>query len=172
MNWEAIGAGGEILGAVAVIASLIYLAGQVRASTRFARSEAETEFQNRWNAMLDSLWASTEGASIFRRGLQSAALLSQDERVVFANFLGKMADVQRIGMRMHEKGLLRDDLYEAANNAVASAFRAPGSREWWAEMGDFYIHRAFIDELIARPDVPAMSELPSFHYDPAEGRPR
>ena len=32
MNWEATGAAGEILGAVAVIASLLYLARQVRHS--------------------------------------------------------------------------------------------------------------------------------------------
>ena len=34
MNWEAIGAVGEILGAIAVIASLFYVAYQVKQNTR------------------------------------------------------------------------------------------------------------------------------------------
>ena len=38
MNWEAIGAIGEILGAAAVVVSLIYLATQVRQNTKVARS--------------------------------------------------------------------------------------------------------------------------------------
>ena len=39
MNWEAIGAIGEIVGAIAVVATLGYLAVQIRQSTRVARAE-------------------------------------------------------------------------------------------------------------------------------------
>lgn len=39
MNWEAIGAVGEIVGALAVVVTLFYLAQQVRHSTRMARAE-------------------------------------------------------------------------------------------------------------------------------------
>lgn len=166
MNWDAIGAVGEILGAIAVLASLIYLASQVKASTRFARSEAETEYQVRWNAMMDGLIGTVERASIFRRGMHGFAHLEPDERVMLMNGLGKMVDVQRIGMRMHAKGLLDHDLYEAGNNAAASILRSPGGREFWAEMSGFYIHRAFIEELMAREDVPPFSELAWLSYEP------
>ena len=40
MNWEAVGAAGEIIGAVAVIISIIYLALQVRQNTAALRSSA------------------------------------------------------------------------------------------------------------------------------------
>ena len=39
MNWEAIGAIGEILGAIAVVATLGYLAVQVRQSSRLAKAD-------------------------------------------------------------------------------------------------------------------------------------
>ena len=39
MNWDAIGAIGEIVGAVAVVATLFYLASQIRQNTRMARAE-------------------------------------------------------------------------------------------------------------------------------------
>jgi integral membrane sensor domain MASE1 len=39
MNWEAIGALGEIVGALAVVATLFYLAQQIRHNTRMARAE-------------------------------------------------------------------------------------------------------------------------------------
>ena len=39
MNWDAIGAIGEIIGALAVVITLFYLARQVKHSTRMARAE-------------------------------------------------------------------------------------------------------------------------------------
>ncbi len=38
MNWDAIGAIAELLGAIGVIASLVYLATQIRQNTRSVRS--------------------------------------------------------------------------------------------------------------------------------------
>ena len=43
MNWEAIGAVGEIVGAIAVIATLAYLAIQVRQNTNSVQGAAELE---------------------------------------------------------------------------------------------------------------------------------
>jgi len=40
MNWDMIGAIGEIAGALAVVASLVYLARQIRFSNRLAQAEA------------------------------------------------------------------------------------------------------------------------------------
>ena len=38
MNWDAIGAAGEIVGALAVVVSLIYLSGQVKHTNKLARN--------------------------------------------------------------------------------------------------------------------------------------
>ena len=43
MNWEAIGAIGEIIGAAAVVVSLIYLATQIRTQNNEARLAATHE---------------------------------------------------------------------------------------------------------------------------------
>ena len=40
MNWEAVGAIGEVVGALGVIATLLYLAIQIRRSTAQARSDS------------------------------------------------------------------------------------------------------------------------------------
>ena len=79
--------------------------------------------------MMDGLAGSPDRAGVFRRGVHGFGHLTPDERVNFMNGLGKMVDVQRIGMRMHAKGLLDHDLYEAGNNATASILRSPGGRE-------------------------------------------
>ena len=40
MNWEAIGAGGEIVGALAVFLTLAYLSIQIRQNTKAVRASA------------------------------------------------------------------------------------------------------------------------------------
>ena len=53
MNWEAIGAVGEVGGAIAVVVTLVYLAGQLKQNTNALRS---TSYEH-WNT-LSSDWAS------------------------------------------------------------------------------------------------------------------
>jgi len=50
MNWEAIGALGEVIGALAVVASLIYLASQIRHNNKLAKNDSlQTVLQSEMN---------------------------------------------------------------------------------------------------------------------------
>ena len=44
MNWDAVGAIGELLGAAVVVITVIYLASQVRQNTTASRAEALRSF--------------------------------------------------------------------------------------------------------------------------------
>jgi hypothetical protein len=46
MNWDALGALGEIIGAIAVLVTLLYLAQQDRQSNRFAIASNEVAIRN------------------------------------------------------------------------------------------------------------------------------
>ena len=52
MNWEAIGAIGELFGGVVVVLTIIYLSQQVRQSNKFAKAEAERDIQSQWTLSL------------------------------------------------------------------------------------------------------------------------
>jgi hypothetical protein len=78
MNWEAIGAVGEVAGAIAVVLSLMYLAHQVRTSNKLARAGA-------WRqptSDLNSLNAAFAIDPVFRRAL-SRAYFEEAERSAF-----------------------------------------------------------------------------------------
>ena len=51
MNWEMIGALGELLGAVVVVGSIVYLASQVRHNTAVARSDVGRELAARFSEL-------------------------------------------------------------------------------------------------------------------------
>ena len=48
MNWDALGASGEILGAVGVIFTLIYLSRQIRDNTQVTRASTAQQMTNNW----------------------------------------------------------------------------------------------------------------------------
>ena len=81
MNWEMIGAVGEILGAAAVIATLAYLSRQIRASTQATRRAAMQEILDQTGYFLDNLSSTSETAGVWGRGLAGDASLSPDQRV-------------------------------------------------------------------------------------------
>lgn len=93
--WEAIGATGEVLGAIGVIITLAYLATQVRQSsrliernteaTRVTADDAVVENFNDWRAMLV---ADPEVADIFARGMFEPRGLNRSERTRFNFMLG------------------------------------------------------------------------------------
>ena len=56
MNWDAIGAIGEILGAIAVFMSLIYLGRQIRFSGIATRSQMESELGARGFQAYDPIY--------------------------------------------------------------------------------------------------------------------
>jgi len=66
MNWEAIGAIGEILGAAAVVVSLIYLAVQIRANHKEVRLAAMHEISVEFRESI-STFADPQMAELFTR---------------------------------------------------------------------------------------------------------
>lgn len=92
MNWDAIGAIGEVVGAAAVVGSLLYLAGQVRMSARASAVESKMQSTTLLYAYSDSLINSpdlldlqTRGVADIEAGRAASALLEEDE-VRFIDF--------------------------------------------------------------------------------------
>ena len=96
MNWEAIGAIGEIAGAIAVFASLIYLAKQIRRSDATTRSQMESELGQRGFQAYDPIYEG-RNAEIFHQGLMHPDDLTEADAFVFNLFmhrhLGTMVEV-------------------------------------------------------------------------------
>ena len=82
MNWEAIGAVGEIIGAAAVVATLGYLAFQTRQSNKLARSEAVLKLFAENRAHRNALAQDRELSEIMMKGL-GGEKLSEIERFRF-----------------------------------------------------------------------------------------
>ena len=86
MNWEAISAIGQIVGAIAVVVSLIYLAREIRTNARSARV-ASLHDVNRW---LGELVEHPHLAELYYRGIRDFRSLKSADLVRFSALMDQM----------------------------------------------------------------------------------
>ena len=94
MNWDAIGAVGEIVGASAVVLSLAYLAVQIRLQNRESRASTVTHLTEQWNSATLAVAQNGELAKVWTAGLRGEAL-PEDER---ARFFGLCSSVLHLSL--------------------------------------------------------------------------
>lgn len=94
MNWDAIGALGDLLGAVGVIITLLYLAVQVRQNTEQMRDAAKDARLTAFDRSVESFARHREyltredNSELYTKGLESYGSLTQAENLL-ANTFGR-----------------------------------------------------------------------------------
>jgi hypothetical protein len=128
MTLQDLGSLAEVVGAVATVGALIYLAIQIRASTIATRAEARrASFENTAPALI-AIAESEELARIWNEGIVDFSKLNSIERtrfsMVFALFVSPFSvsfDEARIGVGLDSRHF----------TGVAALLRTPGGRQWW-----------------------------------------
>ena len=85
MDWEAAGAIGEVIGGIATILTLLYLAYQIRNNTKATRGTTSFSIQTAIADNLSAVRSDSEFAEIWLRGLKGLDALSEVERARFTN---------------------------------------------------------------------------------------
>lgn len=151
MNWDVIGATGEWAGALAVVASLIYLASQVRLSNRQNQSSARYSFLDSYGQLHASLIESKAATSVYRRGL-SGGNLDEDEELQFLFILGQWINTWSVMFELHRDGQLPDGQWFIVRADLLSTLTTAGGREYWDRLGKLGTQPEFaamVDSLLA-----------------------
>jgi hypothetical protein len=86
LNWEAIGAIGEVVGGVAVIATLLYLAVQIRQNAQSVRNAASLSVNEGLAEINRRVSNDPEFAELWLRGLKDYRGLTDVERMRFSSY--------------------------------------------------------------------------------------
>ncbi len=154
MNWEAIGAAGELLGAVAVVMTLVYLATQVRQNTNAMNVAAKQEMTRQFSDFCDMLLGHDELLDVHTKGVM-AAEVNEREAQKF-NILMLKAFWYFSSMHyQYEVHSLDEEEWHQSREMIANYCARPGTRDWWAQnkqnFSSSFIY--FIDFLIAERGV-------------------
>ena len=149
MNWDAVGAVGEIVGAAAVVISLIYLALQIRAQNREARRAAMHDFSEGFRDTMATFASDSEIAKIFVRGNDDFAGLSDDEKLRMIIGWQRMFRVWEEGYHEYKAARLEARIWNPMVRQLASFLASPVVNRVWELRRGYYDDefRSFVDNL-------------------------
>jgi hypothetical protein len=162
MNWDAIGACAEMLAAIGVITSLVYLADQMRQNTVAARRSNARQTTSDNNATLRSIAESGELSAIMIKGFGSLEELNPVERYRFDIALVQWLFNAEQTIADHKEGILPESTLVAYKSAVPTYLNTPGGVTWWGERSVWFSQefRETIDTLVANLGSEGMASGP------------
>ena len=133
MNWEALGAVGEIAGATAVLITLIYLAVQIRQNTATVATATYESVMTGFNDINVVVASHPALAALLDRGCQNPNTLNAEETVQFNFLLRCYANQWWKLFKLHEAGSLPVSEWGVFAREAAQFFDQPGCKPFRAQ---------------------------------------
>lgn len=131
MNWEVIGAIGEILGAVGVIATIGYLAIQIRQNTRTQQSAIAHATAASRTSWYDLVISKPEIGEIWNKGNAQPELLTAQERSRFVWMLARIfSNLEEFHLQF-QHGMLPEVQWIVYRNFGRTMLENPLIDDWW-----------------------------------------
>jgi hypothetical protein len=156
---------GQIIGAVAVVISLFYVASQIRQNTNAVRSATAQTVHEHFAKWYHLVAADDELSQIVAKGLRDYGSLSEKERVRFiAAFMSFLSYSQNAFLKWRE-GLLASPLWMGWQHVIMNLVGAPGGKAFWKDraymFGDEF-RRHIEDDLMKRQPHPDAKPMGAF----------
>ena len=158
MNWDAIGAVGEAVGAAGVIISLLYLAVQIRGDARAKRASTIHEQSEGFREVLLSIVDNPSVADLYLRGLKDFRSLTDAELPRFSSLLVLACRVWEDQFFQWTEGHYDQNVWRGIDASISDVCSMPGLQAWWKTRSHWYAQQfqAVIEEKIASAKTPAM----------------
>ena len=129
MNWEAIGAVGEIIGAMAVFGTLLYLAIQIKQVKSELHISSLRDTNQMGNELLESLSESTDLAKVVSKASDDVATLEPWELLMLDSYFMRGLNLWELTLEQLETGALN-----APKESVYEVFGRSLDQPWVAEV--------------------------------------
>jgi hypothetical protein len=144
VNWEAIGAVGELVGSLAVVLTLAYLAFQIKQSGKAAISVSTNQTRTAVTDVIGAISSNTEAVKTYTKGMSKRSELEQHERVRFDLIIFQQLRVIETMFLELREGLIPKEVFEGQWRGEQSIFRTKGGREPWMKQKTF-VAREFME---------------------------
>lgn len=134
----------EIIGALAVVISLVYVGVQVNDNAGAVRSASANDANVALQAFYLQIGEDPETSSTFYRGLTSEQSLTKDEEYQFLMLThGAFLGFQNMYL-LAEEGTIDEELLDTIRTTIDSIDRLPGLKRYWRQRRS-YLHAGFAD---------------------------
>ena len=125
MTIQDLGSIGEVVAAAATIATLAYLALQIRQDTRALKIQALQYVIDSKLSAFQGFTAEGRDGEIFQRGCASYEALPPEEQLRFSTLMGRLFSTCEYVLTAHRDGFIKTGTYAAAQRDVAWALNEP-----------------------------------------------
>jgi hypothetical protein len=142
-----LGSIGELIAALATVATLAYLAVQIRQNTRSLRASAYQDTvraANEWGALFVH---HPETVAIFREGVKDPDSLDPAAAVEFTHILETFFRNYATAQVLARDGLIPRNICDLYESSIRKWFSSPKLREWWNERSPIW--GQLVDSLVA-----------------------
>jgi len=155
MNWDAIGAVGEIIGAIAVVATLGYLAIQIRQNTSTTRAATELEVTRQLSTWVGKARDDREFQRIWETVTTTHEALNSDD---YRHYMWCIAELFHMGegvLLQYQQGFLSSETWREWERLMGGFISIEPARDWWMKRKapfsiEFY---EYLDAVIRKGDV-------------------
>jgi len=160
MNWDAILASSEFIGAFVVIVVLMYLALQIRKNARALRSSTTHDIMDEIRSIYALMAEHKEIANLVHRAATDVESIKGEEKVRwYALNMNFMRALENAYFQWSE-GILDSRVWEGFKRQSADYSRLPGFQEFWENRKHWFDDgfRKFFESEMQKP--PAKSDIP------------
>ena len=144
MSWEAIAAIAQALAALGVIASLLYLATQVRQNNRASAVAAKLASTQLLSEFVDSLIDDPQLMDLWLRGRKNLEALNEVEHFRFVNMCLKAFWFFSAAQFQLRIGTLQEDDWAEFHAVIRFWLDGEGVKAWWQKTGKTRFGKSFV----------------------------
>ncbi len=140
----------EIIGAFAVVISLVYVGMQVNDSASAVRAASANDVNVALQSWYLEIGTNQQTSELFYRALTSEEALSSEEEFQYLMMLHGAFLAFQNSYLLAEEGTIDTELREAITAAIVGIKQLPGMRRYWRQRKS-YLHSgfaAYVDQLI------------------------
>ena len=155
MNWDMWATIAEVLAAIGVIASLIYVARQVQDSASQTKLMAIQSVLSKITATTERIAGDPSLADIWVRGIRGLSeLQTEGERLRFLGVLLSLFRTYEEMFHYHGQGAVEDWAWSGLNATFQDITAAQGVQEWWQLRHAWFSSEfaAFVSDSMREPD--------------------
>lgn len=129
---------GELLGAIAVFATLFYLTQQVRQTNVNHRADAVNQIAAGFQDLMKCFREDPELCDLIRAGFYEWETLSKNDRARLHAYWGDLANHTHNGYKLEQEGVLPEGYYRGWEDNLLSAITTDGLSKYWQENISLY----------------------------------
>ena len=154
VNWEIAGAVGELIAAIAVVTSLVYLGRQFRLASTQA-------VQDTYQQTVNTFSASKENADLVYRGSFELASLDPGEQFHYMMLLSNLYNTAALCWEQHQKGVISDEALRRLLVPSYHYYSSEGGQAFWkGKLSGIPIRDVFPDGFVDHIETESLKFLP------------